>query len=122
MDQDKNKKRPRILLAITGSVAAVKGPELAVKLVRDLRADVRVLLTRGGFHFWNKAKEYDPLHWDELEKLLCSNPEVSTEGTIFIHSEWCDGVCSTVACWTGFLSRFLSRLILSNAVVSLLHL
>jgi hypothetical protein len=87
-NKDENKRRHRVLLGITGSVAAVKGPELAVKLLRDLHVDVRVLLTRGGFNFWNKAQEYDPLHWGELEKFLCSNPEFSTvEGTIVFHSE-----------------------------------
>jgi hypothetical protein len=110
MDEDKNKRRPRVLLGITGSVAAVKGPELAVKLLRDLQVDVRVLLTRGGSNFWNKAREYDPLHWDELEKFLCSDPQCSTEGTIIIHSEY-----TLLDIW----SWFFSSLILSNTVVSL---
>ena len=63
-------RRPRILFAVTGSVAAVKGPEIAVRLVTECDYDVRVLLTRGGENFWNKAKDYNPKYWDLLQKLL----------------------------------------------------
>ena len=50
-------RRRRILLGITGSVAAVKGPEIALRLARDSGMDVKVILTRGGQNFWEKAKE-----------------------------------------------------------------
>ena len=63
-------RRPRILFAVTGSVAAVKGPEIAVRLVTECGYDVRVLLTRGGENFWNKAKDYNPKQWDLLQELL----------------------------------------------------
>lgn len=62
--------RKQVLLRITGSVAAVKGPELAVRLVQDMHVHVRILLTGGGFNFWNKAREYDPLYWGEVEKRI----------------------------------------------------
>lgn len=61
--------RPNILLAITGSVAAIKGPELAVKLV-NFGANVRVLLTKGGHNFWTKAEAYNQVHWDKFHEIM----------------------------------------------------
>lgn len=63
-------RRPRILLGITGSVAAVKGPELALRMARDLAADVKVLLTRGAEKFWNNSKDYNPSIWNECNDLI----------------------------------------------------
>ncbi len=57
----------RVLLGITGSVAAVKGPELCLHLLRQ-GFDVKVLLTHGGSNFWNKAQYYDPTSWQELQE------------------------------------------------------
>jgi hypothetical protein len=71
----KRRRRPRILYAVTGSVAAVKGPEIAVRLVNGLDFDVRILLTRGGENFWNKAKDYNPQYWKLLQKLLSRSSE-----------------------------------------------
>jgi phosphopantothenoylcysteine synthetase/decarboxylase len=56
--------QPKILLAVTGSVAAIKCPELAVRLVRDLGASVKVLLTAGGKNFWEKAEGYSQENWN----------------------------------------------------------
>ena len=50
-------KRPNILLGITGSVAAVKGPELALSLSEF--ANVKVVLTKHGKRFWDLASTYD---------------------------------------------------------------
>ena len=51
--EDNNKKKPpHILLGITGSVAAIKGPELALSLAQSLHAKVIVVLTKGGTNFW----------------------------------------------------------------------
>mmetsp|Transcript_47616 Transcript_47616/g.70894 ORF Transcript_47616/g.70894 Transcript_47616/m.70894 type:complete len:226 (-) Transcript_47616:1096-1773(-) len=61
---------PRLLLGVTGSVAAVKSPEIAVRLHKELRCDVIVLLTRGGENFWNKAKDYDPKNWMLLQDMV----------------------------------------------------
>lgn len=91
------KRRPRILLGVTGSVAAVKGPELACSLARD--ADVCVLVTRGGQNFMSKAKEYDAKSWDEFTTWTekdadeTSSGENTEEGngSIIMHSaddEW----------------------------------
>jgi hypothetical protein len=109
----RRRERPvRVLLGITGSVAAVKGPELACALAdalgttrrksssrsntastaasgEDCRrqagdgdeveerapggACVRVVLTRGGSHFWNRcAPEYDPAAWERLQRRLAT--------------------------------------------------
>lgn len=63
---DIQRRRKRILLGITGSVAAIKGPELALKLSKELGdAHVAILLSAGGENFWYKAKEYDPQTWQE---------------------------------------------------------
>lgn len=58
--------QPKILLAVTGSVAAIKCPELAVVLVRTLDARVKVLLTAGGKNFWEKAEGYNSEYWRRL--------------------------------------------------------
>jgi phosphopantothenoylcysteine decarboxylase len=63
------RRRMRILLGITGSVAGVKGPELACRLSTELDADVTVLLTRAGRHFWELAETYDPFHWERFKNL-----------------------------------------------------
>jgi phosphopantothenoylcysteine synthetase/decarboxylase len=55
--------QPKILLAVTGSVAAIKCPELAFYLARDLGASVKVLLTAGGKNFWLKAEGYNQDIW-----------------------------------------------------------
>jgi hypothetical protein len=65
-----NKRGPRILLGVTGSVAAVKAPEVAVQLVTQCNAEVKVVLSRGGKTFWDKAAEYDPASWKQLCELL----------------------------------------------------
>src|SRR5438045_2304977 len=48
-----NRSRPRILLGITGSVAAVKAPEL-VRLFKDKGYDVTCFLTRSAEKFVSK--------------------------------------------------------------------
>ncbi|MGK3734312.1 MAG: phosphopantothenoylcysteine synthetase/decarboxylase [Bacillariaceae sp.] len=70
-----HQRRPRILFAVTGSVAAVKGPEIAVRLVKELDFDVRILLTHGGENFWNKAKDYNQRYWNSLQDLLSEEVE-----------------------------------------------
>jgi phosphopantothenoylcysteine synthetase/decarboxylase len=62
--------RPRILLGVTGSVAAIKAPEVVVQLVTQCNAEVKVVLSRGGKTFWDKAAGYDPVSWERLRELL----------------------------------------------------
>jgi len=67
----KNGRRsPRVLLGVTGSVAAVKAPEIACRLVDECGAHVKILLSEGGRNFWEKAFEYDPVYWNRLQELL----------------------------------------------------
>lgn len=69
-----HEQRPNVLLAVTGSVAAVKGPEIAVELVKRFNSNVRVLLTRGGSNFWEKANGYDSKHWAEMMSFINQQP------------------------------------------------
>jgi hypothetical protein len=62
--------RPKILLAVTGSVAAVKAPEIAVRLAVGVNADVRVILTKGGQNFWNKAEAYNKKYWGIMQGIM----------------------------------------------------
>lgn len=66
--------RPRILVGVTGSVAAIVSPEIVVRLYKDLNADVRVLLTSGGQNFWDKAKDFDLKQWELFQELLPNIP------------------------------------------------
>ena len=67
----KKTKTPHILLGITGSVASIKGPEIALSLSQSLKANVIVILTNGGMNFWYKAKEYNNgLKWDEYYNFM----------------------------------------------------
>jgi len=91
--------RKNVLLGITGSVAAVKGPEIAVRLAEN-GADVKILLTRGGANFWNKAKDYDPTSWAKFESLITPSSftsysslrvDQSVVGNVMLHhaeDEW----------------------------------
>lgn len=64
-----NKERKKkILLGVTGSVAAVKAPLIAVRLCAS--ADVKILLTHGGTNFWNKAIDYDPEAWNSFQRCV----------------------------------------------------
>ena len=67
--------RPRVLLGVSGSVAAVKAPEIAVRLIHELHVDVEVLLTAGGVNFWRKAPQYDARWCKELEMILADQKE-----------------------------------------------
>jgi|AntRauTorckE5430_2_1112549.scaffolds.fasta_scaffold00691_2 hypothetical protein len=74
------KRKKRILLGITGSVAAIKGPELALKLSKELDAHVAILLTRGGENFWSKAKDYNLQKWIEFHDFVASDTSKSKKG------------------------------------------
>ena len=61
-----------ILLGVTGSVAAVKVPELISRLLDRFgpNISIKVVLTQGGRNFWEKASTYDPAHWKRIQHLL----------------------------------------------------
>jgi phosphopantothenoylcysteine decarboxylase len=52
-----SRRKSRILLGVTGSVAAVKFPQIVLKL--NEFADVRVVLTNGALHMMEAVKAYD---------------------------------------------------------------
>lgn len=101
-DKQKATRRPRILLGVTGSVAAVKAPEIAVRLSRDLKMDVRILSSRGGRNFWDKACDYNAEYWNLVQAKLKSSKGIpldvskldnnkEEEGHIHLHDadeEW----------------------------------
>lgn len=72
--------RRNVLVGVTGSVAAVKGPEICLQLL-ELNYKVKVLLTQGGAHFWKKAEEYDPTSWNALQEKI-------EEQKIIIHCKY----------------------------------
>lgn len=104
-------RRPRILLGITGSVAAVKGPKLALRLVREVKADVKVVLTRTVEHyFWKEGKavpSYDIDSWREFLALVSSSMTnedaggedcdwMASDGRLSVHyaeEEWATFTC-----------------------------
>ncbi|CAI5712639.1 unnamed protein product [Hyaloperonospora brassicae] len=57
-------RKPRVLLCASGSVAAVKVPEIAVRLAKT--AEVCVVLTQSADFFLQRAKDYDATHWTEF--------------------------------------------------------
>jgi hypothetical protein len=82
---------PRILLGITGSVAAIKGPELALSLAQELNAEVIVLLTRAGMNFWNKAEEYNGLIWKDYQDFQSKEEEIWKNGDEGVEDGPCRG-------------------------------
>ena len=60
-------RKKRVLLGITGSVAAVKGPELSLRLLEQ-GFEVKVLLTMGGSNFWSKAEDYNSEAWQAMKR------------------------------------------------------
>ena len=103
----RRRRRPRILLGITGSIAAVKGPRLALRLANELKAHVKVVLTRTvEKYFWKEGRAVSAYEsgesWRELlERVVVGSTTESTEeeeeedrddwrlsnGKIFIHCE-----------------------------------
>jgi len=80
-------RNPRILLGVTGSVAAVKAPEIACRLVQECDAHVKILLSEGGRNFWEKAHEYNAEYWNQLQELLKSK-DTDTLQVIEAADEW----------------------------------
>lgn len=72
-----NNRRPRIILGITGSIAAVKGPRLALRLANELKADVKVVLTRTvEQYFWKEDRAvatYDRESWMDFERVAVAS-------------------------------------------------
>jgi hypothetical protein len=71
----------RILLGITGSVAAIKAPELICSLIAAFGANVtvKVILTKGGSSFWEKASAYDEISWDKIQEYILNPSRTQVE-------------------------------------------
>ena len=89
---------PHVLLGVTGSVAALKGPELAVRIAVDMGAQVKVLLTRGAENFWSKAEGYNSKSWNELKALQEESIDGNGEKRISIVCESLRVELSVLAC------------------------
>jgi Flavoprotein len=70
--EDRTNDSINILLGVTGSVAAVKVPELISRLLDRFgtKISIKVVLTQGGKNFWEKASTYDAAHWNKVQHLL----------------------------------------------------
>ena len=96
-------RRPHILLGVTGSIAAVKGPRLALRLANELKANVKVVLTRTvEQYFWKEGRAvptYDRENWIDFESAVATSKRPDedekehttdwklTSGRISIHCE-----------------------------------
>lgn len=60
-------KRPRCLLACSGSVATVKVPELAVRLSSTF--DVLIVATQNAMFFLKRAETYNPTVWQQFQAI-----------------------------------------------------
>lgn len=65
-----NNTKTRVILGVTGSVAAVKAPEIALRLVGEQGVAVKILLTQGGRHFWDQSRNYNKEIWTKFEACL----------------------------------------------------
>ena len=88
-----NRRRPRILLGITGSVAAVKGPKLALRLARgEVKADVKVVLTRTVEHyFWKEGRAVSTYDVDSWMKFQVATKSTSSSEVLETGDGECDG-------------------------------
>ena len=75
-------RRPHVILGITGSIAAVKGPRLALRLANELKAHVKVVLTRTvEQYFWKEGRAvstYDRESWIEFENRTVASSSAAT--------------------------------------------
>jgi hypothetical protein len=85
-------KRPHILLGITGSIAAVKGPRLALFLSQNVRTHVKVVLTRTvEQYFWKEGgvtESYDEVAWKEFWRVVDSSRGVTMEEDVDVNVDW----------------------------------
>lgn len=60
-------RKPRVLLCVSGSVAAVKVPQLAVAL--RVFAEVKIVATKSSRHFLDLSRDYDSEAWAQWQVL-----------------------------------------------------
>lgn len=78
------RRRPRVILGLTGSVATVKWPALLLEL--KAFADVAIVATGRGLHFARLARDYDPAAW----AALASSATASVTPFLTDEAEWSD--------------------------------
>ena len=66
----KGKRKQRVLILASGSVATVKVAELAANLAEAGEFEVRIVLSPAARHFWARAEEYAPEVWARFQKVL----------------------------------------------------
>ena len=75
--QQQTRQRRNIILGITGSIAAVKGPELALLLQTSLSANVIIVTTNTGQYFWDECSEqYNPTHFQNIKNKLILGKDI----------------------------------------------
>jgi len=78
-------RRPRVLLGVCGSVAAVKACELASRLLEECVMDVRVVWTGGGRYFLERvSKDYNEESFQNYSHLI----ESEEVGSYYDADEW----------------------------------
>ena len=75
-----NNNKTHVLLGVTGSVAAVKAPEIALRLVAEQGVAVKIILTQGGRHFWDQSRNYNTDIWDKFEACLAEESKKDDPG------------------------------------------
>ena len=78
------RRRPRVILGLTGSVATVKWPTLLLELKSF--ADVAIVATARGLDFARLARDYDPAAW----AALASSATASVTPFLTDDAEWAD--------------------------------
>ena len=68
----RGQRKLNVLIAASGSVSVVKIPELAVSLASFDQSsfNVKIVLSKAAFHFWERAKDYNQEAWVAYQRLL----------------------------------------------------
>ena len=64
---EKDAKMPKILICVTGSVAAIKIPEIVIILSKF--ADIQLICTKSAMHFIHCCSDYHNSNWNEFNKI-----------------------------------------------------
>lgn len=93
----------RILLGITGSVAAIKCPEIILRLVHETddaqRTHIKCVFTNAGKEFFQKSKEYNIEVWNEFQ-MICANQDLTGNVCVEFYEaqdEWLDRARSSTS-------------------------
>ena len=56
-----------VLICASGSVAALKIPEICVELSKDDTIDFRIVCSEASLHFLRNSAKYNPIMWNQFE-------------------------------------------------------